>query len=112
MVKVAFWILGFMFCRNGLLFRISASWNVFGFVPPLEAHVGRVETLLLSSKQGPAGSLGHVVQGWEAPLSSCLLVNADERLETLVVDPCPPLAVHFELKKRQKWSAEQPVKSS
>lgn len=110
--KGFFWTLGFMFCITGLLFPISASWNVFGFALPLEARVGRVEALLLSSEQGPAGSLGHVVQGGEAPLPSCLLVKADELLETLVVDPCPPLAVHFELKRRQKSSAEEPVKSS
>lgn len=87
-------------------FSLSASRDVFGFVASLEARVGRVEALLVGSEQSPAGSLGCVIQGWEALPSSTLLVSLDQLLETLVVDPCPPLAVHLELKSREretKW---------
>lgn len=88
-------------------FSLSASRDVFGFVASLEARVGRVEALLVGSEQSPAGSLGCVIQGWEALPSSTLLVSLDQLLETLVVDPCPPLAVHLELKegreRETKW---------
>lgn len=76
----------------------SAPRYVFGFVAPLEAGVIRVEALLAGSKQSPAGRLGHVVQGREALLSLRLLVSPGELLESLVVDPGPPLALHLELR--------------
>ena len=82
-----------------LFLSLSASWDVFGFVASLEARVGRVEALLAGSEQSPAGSLGYVIQGWEALQSPTLLVSLDQLLETLVVDPCPPLAVHLELRE-------------
>lgn len=88
-------------------FVLSASWDVFGFVASLEASVGGVETLLVGSEQSPAGSLGCVVQGWKAPLSSALLVKLDQLLETLVVDPCPPLAVRLELKAHTEVTHER-----
>lgn len=80
------------------LSHLSTSGYVFGFVASLVACVCRVKTLFMSSKQSPAGSLGHVVQGREALLSSCRVVSLDELLETLVVDPRPPLAFNLELK--------------
>lgn len=63
----------------------------------MEARVGGVEALLVGPEQSPAGGLSHVVQGREAPLSTAFLLDLDQILEALVVDPRPPLAVHLEL---------------
>lgn len=76
----------------------STPRYVFGFVAPLEAGIIGVEALLAGSEQSPAGRLCHVVQGREALLSSRLLVSLCEPLESLVVDPGPPLALHLKLR--------------
>lgn len=84
----------------------SASWDVFGFVSSLETRFDGVKPLLAGSEQSPAGSFGYVVQSWEAPLTPALLVNPNQLLETLVIDPRPPLAIHLELKINTKGEKE------
>lgn len=61
----------------------------------------------MGPEQSPAGGLSHVIQSREALLSLALLVNPDQLLETLVVDPRPPLAVHFELETDTEEEMDQ-----
>lgn len=79
---------------------LSATRDVFGFVASLEARVGRVEALLMGSKESPAGGLGYVVQGREALLPPTLFISLGQLLETLVIDPGPPLTLHLELREK------------
>lgn len=89
-------------CHSFNAFASSAPRDVFGFVASLESRVGGVKPLFTRSKQSPAGGFGHVVQGWERLPAPAVLLSLDQVLETLVVDPGPPIPVQLKLKPEQQ----------
>lgn len=79
----------------------SAPREIFAFVASLEAGFGRVEALLTCSEQRPVGGLRRVIRRGENLFAAALLVGPGQVLETIIVDPRMPLAIHLKLKTEE-----------